>query len=53
MKMTASEWIVTFTQDISQVYADYIGIQLFPQGETWGSDHYYFWEYGYDAVFYA
>ena len=49
---TASEWIVDFTQDISQVYADYIGIQLFPQGETWGSDHYYFWEYGYDAVFY-
>jgi hypothetical protein len=48
-----SEWIVTFTQDISQVYADYIGIQLFSQGETWGSDHYYFWEYGYDAVFYA
>jgi len=48
----ASEWIVTFTQDISQIYADYIGIQLFPQGETWGSDHYYFWQYGYDAVFY-
>jgi len=49
----ASEWIVTFTKDISQVYADYIGIELFSQGETWGSDHYYFWEYGYDAVFYA
>jgi hypothetical protein len=49
---TASEWIVTFTQDISQIYDDYIGIQLFPQGETWGSDHYYFWQYGYDAVFY-
>jgi hypothetical protein len=49
----ASEWIVTFTQNVSQVYADYIGIQLFSQGKTWGSDHYYFWEYGYDAVFYA
>jgi aminopeptidase YwaD len=48
----ASEWIVNYTQDISVVYADYIGIQLFPQGETWGSDHYYFWQYGYDAVFY-
>jgi hypothetical protein len=48
-----SEWIVTFTQNISQVYADYIGIQLFSQGKTWGSDHYYFWEYNYDAVFYA
>jgi hypothetical protein len=49
---TASEWIVTFTQDISQIYDEYIGIQLFPQGEIWGSDHYYFWQYGYDAVFY-
>jgi hypothetical protein len=34
------------------LYNDYIGIQLFPQGESGGSDHYYFWEYGYDAVFY-
>jgi aminopeptidase YwaD len=49
---SASEWIVTFTQDISQVYAEYIGIELSPQGETWGSDHYYFWQFGYDAVFY-
>lgn len=49
---TASEWIVDFTQDISVLYNDYIDIQLIPQGETWGSDHYYFWEYGYDAVFY-
>jgi hypothetical protein len=49
----ASEWIVTFTKDISQVYSDYIGIELFSQGKSWGSDHYYFWEYGYDAVFYA
>jgi len=49
----ASEWIVTFTNDVNQIYADYIGIQLFSQGKTRGSDHYYFWEYGYDAVFYA
>jgi hypothetical protein len=48
----ASEWIVTYTQYISELYDPYIGIQLIPQGETWGSDHYYFWEYGYDAVFY-
>ena len=48
----ASEWIVTYTQGISLLYADYIDITLIPQGETWGSDHYYFWEYGYDAVFY-
>jgi hypothetical protein len=49
----ASEWIVTYTKDISQIYADYIGIQLVSVGESWGSDHYYFWDYGYDAVFYA
>jgi len=49
---TASEWIVDFTQDISVLYNDYIDIQLISQGVTWGSDHYYFWEYGYDAVFY-
>lgn len=48
----ASEWIVEYTQGISQLYAEYINIELIPQGETWGSDHYYFWQYGYDAVFY-
>jgi hypothetical protein len=48
----ASEWIVEFTQDISQLYADYINIELFPQGQSGGSDHYYFWQFGYDAVFY-
>jgi aminopeptidase YwaD len=48
----ASEWIVTFTQLMSQLYYNDIGIELAPQGETWGSDHYYFWQYGYDAVFY-
>jgi len=47
-----SEWIVTYTQDISQLYFDYINIQLTPMGETLGSDHYSFWQYGYNAVFY-
>lgn len=47
-----SEWIVTYTQVISQLYADFIDIQLTPMGESWGSDHYSFWQYGYDAVFY-
>jgi Peptidase family M28/PKD domain len=48
----ASEWIVNFTKDISQVYTDYIGIQLLPQGKNLGSDHFSFWGYGYDAVLY-
>ena len=49
----ASEWIVTFTKDINQLYTDYIGIQLLSVGESRGSDHYSFWQYGYDSVFYA
>lgn len=48
----ASEWIVEYTQSISQLYVEYIDIELLPQGESWGSDHYSFWQYGYDAVFY-
>jgi aminopeptidase YwaD len=48
----ASQWIVNFTQEINELYSEYIGIHLQPMGEIWGSDHYYFWEYGYDAVFY-
>ena len=51
--MHASEWIVDFTKDISQIYAEYIGIELISQGPSSGSDHHSFWEYGYDAVFYA
>jgi hypothetical protein len=34
----ASIWLTEFT---------------IPSGYSWGSDHYYFWEYGYDALFYA
>jgi hypothetical protein len=49
---TASEWIVDYSIDVSDLYADYIGIDLNPQGESWGSDHYSFWQYGYNAVFY-
>ena len=47
-----SEWIVDYTKAISQLYWDYIGIELTAQGESWGSDHYSFWQFGYDAVFY-
>jgi hypothetical protein len=49
---TASEWIVDYTIDVSERYSDYIGIDLIPQGQSWGSDHYSFWQYGYNAVFY-
>ena len=48
-----SEWITTFTNDVGEQYYDYIGLQVIPSGYSWGSDHYYFWEAGYNAIFYA
>ena len=30
-----------------------LAFNYFLREKHWGSDHYYFWEYGYDAVFYA
>jgi Peptidase family M28/PKD domain len=48
----ASEWLYNYTNDISIEYADYIHLKLYAGGPTWGSDHYYFWDEGYDALFY-
>jgi hypothetical protein len=47
-----SEWLTTFTTDISQEYYDYLELEIIPGGYSWGSDHYYFWQAGYDALFY-
>ncbi|UCF11927.1 MAG: Zn-dependent exopeptidase M28 [Thermoplasmatales archaeon] len=47
-----SDWLYYYTEDISQQYTDYIGLITLQGGFSWGSDHYYFWEYGYDALFY-
>jgi aminopeptidase YwaD len=47
-----STWIVEFTLEISKLYSDYINIELIRMGQSSGSDHYSFWQYGYDAVFY-
>jgi len=47
-----SDWLYYYTEDISQQYTDYIGLITLQSGFSWGSDHYYFWEYGYDALFY-
>jgi hypothetical protein len=47
-----SEWLYDFTFTINQQYDEYIDLQLVHSGWTWGSDHYYFWEYGYSALFY-
>jgi len=47
-----SEWLYDFTFDVNQQYDEYIDLQLIHSGWSWGSDHYYFWEYGYSALFY-
>lgn len=50
-KNVASKWISDFTINVSQDYYDYILIDVVPLGEA-PSDQLYFWEYGYDGVFY-
>ncbi len=49
---TASEWLTDYTDNVSEQYYDYIELDVIPSGYSWGSDHYYFWENGYDALFY-
>jgi len=50
-KNEASKWISNFTISVSQEYYDYIFLEVIPLGES-PSDQLYFWEYGYDGVFY-
>jgi hypothetical protein len=47
-----SEWLTDYTVDINQQYNDFIGIEVIPSGYSWGSDHYYFWQADYNAIFY-
>jgi len=47
-----SEWVLDLTVDISEQYYDYINLEIIPSGYSWGSDHYRFWEAGYNALFY-
>lgn len=49
---TASEWLYAYTVDINTEYSEYIQLTLHPGGDTWGSDHWYFWQHGYSALFY-
>jgi hypothetical protein len=48
----ASEWLYDFTFSVNQLYDEYIDLELMHDGWSWGSDHYYFWESGYNAIFY-
>jgi len=49
---TASEWLYTYTVSINTKYNEYIQLTLQYGGDTWGSDHWYFWQNGYSALFY-
>jgi Peptidase family M28 len=48
----ASEWLYNFSLDISTTYNDYIRLIPLKGGFSGGSDHFYFWQEGYDALFY-
>ncbi len=49
---SASLWLYTYTVNINNEYQDYIHLTLHNAGTSSGSDHYYFWQNGYSAVFY-
>jgi hypothetical protein len=50
---SASQWLYTYTGDINEEYAEYIGpMTLHAGGTSSGSDHYYFWQHGFSAIFY-
>ena len=49
---SASEWITDFTEDVSQLYYDYIELEIVPSGPAYNSDHASFWDFGYHAIMY-
>jgi hypothetical protein len=50
---TASAWLYDYTINVNTEYTEYIGpLTLHNAGTSSGSDHYYFWQHGYDALFY-
>jgi hypothetical protein len=49
----ASRWLYSYTRDINNEYADYIGLKYITDGGyATASDHYYFWMADYDAIYY-
>jgi uncharacterized protein YceK len=49
----ASAWLYDYTMGVNTEYSDYIGpLALHDAGLSGGSDHYYFWQNGYSALFY-
>jgi hypothetical protein len=49
----ASAWLYEYTIGVNTEYSEYIGpLALHDAGLSGGSDHYYFWQHGYSALFY-
>jgi hypothetical protein len=44
--------LLDITTQVSQDYSDIFTIDVVPSGYSWGSDHYYFWQAGFNALFY-
>jgi len=49
----SSEWLAEYAIDISQEYEEIIDLEVSLAGYSRWSDHYRFWEAGYNAIFYA
>jgi hypothetical protein len=48
-----SEWLYDYTIGVNNEYSEYIGtLALHDAGLSGGSDHYYFWQNGFSALFY-
>lgn len=47
-----SQNLLDLAVDISNEYGDIFDLEIIPSGFTWGSDHYYFWQAGYQALFF-
>ena len=50
-KEEVSTWITDFIELIAQEYNDILDLEIFPSGYSSGSDHHYFLEFGYHAIF--
>lgn len=48
----ASHWLLTYSENIATVYDEYIDLNIINSGSSGGSDHYSFWQNGYDSIFY-
>lgn len=47
-----SVWITNYTDEIAHTYYDYINLDVIPWGFSGQSDHYRFWQFGYNAIWY-